>query len=235
MIRYKVDIEIFGKFVNVGEISGNNHTDATFAYSEHYLNSNSAVPISLNLPFQAEKFCPEVTKNYFSGLLPEGFLRESIAQNMHISSEDYLSILLLLGQECLGSIIVYEDEKVKYKAEYEEITASQIEELASEGVSKSTSMVQESHLSLTGASGKVGLYFDKVHDKWYLPKYTAPSTHIIKQSHIRLKQIVINEILCLKTAKKTWYWCIRSIYYRSRYRQRKHLVRNRALWQKAFW
>lgn len=202
MICYKVDIEIFGKFVNVGEISGNNHTDATFAYSKHYLNSNSAVPISLNLPLQAEKFCPEVTKNYFSGLLPEGFLRESIAQNMHISPEDYLSILLLLGQECLGSIIVYEDEKIKYKAEYEEITASQIEELASEGVSKSTSMVQEAHLSLTGASGKVGLYFDKVHDKWYLPKYTATSTHIVKQSHIRLKQIVINEILCLKTAKK---------------------------------
>lgn len=44
----------------------------------------------------------------------------------------------------------------------------------------------KAHLSLTGASGKVGLYYDTENSAWYLPVGTAPSTHIVKQSHIRL-------------------------------------------------
>ena len=60
-----------------------------------------------------------------------------------------------------------------------------------------------SHLSLTGASGKVGLYYDAAGKQWYLPKGTAPSTHIVKQSHIRLSGIVANEQLSLRTA----YYC----------------------------
>lgn len=53
-------------------------------------------------------------------------------------------------------------------------------------------------MSQTGASGKVGLYYDE--EKWYLPIGEAPSTHIVKQSHVRLKRIVANEQLCLLTA-----------------------------------
>lgn len=62
-------------------------------------------------------------------------------------------------------------------------------------------MVTKSHLSLTGASGKVGLYYDKTLKDWYLPIGSAPSTHIVKQSHVRLDGIVTNEQLCLMTAK----------------------------------
>ena len=34
-----------------------------------------------------------------------------------------------------------------------------------------------------------------------MPFGTAPSTHIVKQSHVRLSGIVANEQLCLRTAK----------------------------------
>ena len=34
-----------------------------------------------------------------------------------------------------------------------------------------------------------------------MPIGEAPSTHIVKQSHVRLKKIVSNEQLCLMTAK----------------------------------
>ena len=54
----------------------------------------------------------------------------------------------------------------------------------------------------TGASGKVGLYFDAPTGGWYLPRGTAPSTHIVKQSHIRLDAIVTNERLSLLTAAR---------------------------------
>jgi len=51
------------------------------------------------------------------------------------------------------------------------------------------------------AYGKVGLYYDEKEEKWYLPIGEAPSTHIVKQSHVRLKKIVANEQMCLLTAK----------------------------------
>ena len=76
-----------------------------------------------------------------------------------------------------------------------------LQELASEGATESAELVTKSHLSLTGASGKVGLYYDGKEKKWYLPIGEAPSTHIVKQSHVRLKKIVANEHLCLLTAK----------------------------------
>lgn len=75
-----------------------------------------------------------------------------------------------------------------------------IAEFAKEGASKSAQFLAKAHLSLTGASGKTGLYYDNK-DGWYMPFGTAPSTHIVKQSHVRLSGIVANEQLCLRTAK----------------------------------
>ena len=54
---------------------------------------------------------------------------------------------------------------------------------------------------MTGASGKVSLNYDDKKRKWYLPEGDAPSTHIVKQSHVRLSQIVFNEQLSQLTAK----------------------------------
>ena len=118
-----------------------------------------------------------------------------------MDENDYLSILHGLGKECLGAVRIREEGEMA-SASYEQITEKQVRELAAEGASKSTELVTKAHLSLTGASGKVGLYFDPKGGCWYLPKGTAPSTHIVKQSHIRLKEIVTNEQLCMQTAKR---------------------------------
>lgn len=45
------------------------------------------------------------------------------------------------------------------------------------------------------------MYYNDKEQQWYLPVGDAPSTHIVKQSHVRLKRIVANEQLCLLTAK----------------------------------
>ena len=141
------------------------------------------------------------TKNFFEGLLPEGFTKRTVAQWMRVDENDYLSILHGLGRECLGAIqIRTEDEELN--ASYEAVSPDEIKALAEEGVSKSAEIITKAHLSLTGASGKVGLYYDKGNDRWFIPWGTAPSTHIVKQSHIRLNDIVTNEQLSLLTAKK---------------------------------
>lgn len=199
MRKLNVYIEINGKMVNVGLIEGNGTEDSAFSYLDEYVESKYARPISIQLPLQKEPFSVKKTKIFFEGLLPEGFTRKSVARHLHIDENDYLSILSKLGSECLGAIMIKEDDAI-VGPEYEKISSETIKRLAEEGITEAADMVAKSHLSLTGASGKVGLY--RYDNKWYLPKGIAPSSHIVKLSHVRLDNLVLNEQLCLLTAKK---------------------------------
>jgi len=193
-----VRMEQAGSLVPVGAIDP---SAGCFQYARKYLDG-TAIPISISLPLQKEPFSPEQTRNFFEGLLPEGFTRRSVAQWMHVDEGDYLSLLHGLGRECLGALCIMEDGEAPEPASYERIGEEQVRELAAEGAVKSAELVTKSHLSLTGASGKVGLYFDADSESWYLPRGTAPSTHIVKQSHVRLDSIVTNEQLALRTAAR---------------------------------
>lgn len=201
MRELKVYIEINGSQTLVGTIKGNGSMDAVFAYNDEYLSANNPAPISISLPLQNNPFSPEQTRNYFESLLPEGFSRTAVADWIKADEKDYLTILSFLGRECLGAVRIIEGKDIS-ESGYELLTEKRIKELAAEGATKSTQILMETHLSLTGATGKVGLYFDAASGKWYLPKGNAPSTHIVKQSHVRLKYMVLNEQLCILTAKK---------------------------------
>ena len=196
-----VNIEKKGKIIKAGTIRGNDYSDAVFCYDNEYL-ENDNTPISISLPLQNEPFSVKQTYNFFEGLLPEGFSRKTVANYFKTNEEDYISILEQLGQECLGAIYIGEIfDKLDIKGSYEPLSDELLKNLAAEGATTSTKILAETHLSLTGATGKVGVYYDEEGNKWYLPKGTAPSTHIVKQSHVRYKSIVINELICLQTAK----------------------------------
>lgn len=119
---------------------------------------------------------------------------------IHAEEDDYLTILSVLGAECLGALRI--SDGADDTGDYKLLSIDDVKALAKEGVSKSTELITEAHLSLTGASGKVGLYYDAERDMWYQPNGDAPSTHIVKQSHVRLSDIVTNEQLSLITASK---------------------------------
>jgi len=109
MDNLKVCIEISGKLVLVGYLLYKANREAEFKYSEDYLSSQGAVPISISLPLQAETFSASQTRNFFEGLLPEGFTRRAVAQWLRVDERDYLSILKGLGSECLGAIQIIDD------------------------------------------------------------------------------------------------------------------------------
>lgn len=200
-IKLRIQIEKNGAFTDVGVISGSNSSDAVFSYNDDFISNAENRAISLSLPKEKKSFSPLETKNFFEGLLPEGFTRRCIADSIHANSDDYISILRELGNECLGALRVSDFDSASNLSAYKKLSDSEVSDLAKEGVRKSVDIVVKSHLSLTGASGKVGLYLsDK--NEWYQPIGNAPSTHIVKQSHVRLNNIVTNEQLCLLTAKK---------------------------------
>ena len=197
-----VNIELLGESVFVGTITWENPQEASFSYSPDYLARQESAPVSNHLPLQKEPFPADHTRIFFEGLLPEGFTRKSVAQWMRVDENDYLSILAGLGKECLGAIRITAVGMPEIPPAYEHLSMEQVHDLAREGTTRSAELVTRSHLSLTGASGKVGLYYDPGSEEWYQPRGDAPSTHIVKQSHIRLDGIVPNEQLCLMTAAR---------------------------------
>lgn len=201
MRKLSVFIEINGINQYVGEIAGTDSSDACFTYADTYLSNPEYRSISIGLPLEEKTFSSNRTRIFFEGLLPEGFTRRCVAEWMHIDENDYLSILAGLGRECLGAIKIVDESDASITPEYRELSQREVYALASEGATESAELVTKSHLSLTGASGKVGLYYHETERKWYLPIGEAPSSHIVKQSHVRLKKIVANEQLCLLTAK----------------------------------
>ena len=201
MRELSVYIELNGIQTLVGKIAGASYLDARFRYEQEYLDNKDAAAISISLPLQQEAFSLAKTKNFFESLLPEGFSRKAVANWMKADENDYISILAALGKECLGAIKIVEGQDDEVSG-YELLSAQRVKALAAEGATKSTEILLETHLSLTGASGKVGLYYNAADKTWYLPKGDAPSTHIVKQSHVRHKQIVLNEQLCIQTAKR---------------------------------
>lgn len=202
-MKLRVSIELNGVDRVVGMIEGRNAEDACFCYDEDYLRQSDGIRISASLPLRPEPFSPEQTKNYFDGLLPEGYTRKTVAQWLHHEENDYLRILAALGKECLGALKVIDaDNPEEVPCSYEKLSLEQVRALAQEGATASAELVTRAHLSLTGASGKVGLYFNQANGQWYLPIGSAPSTHIVKQSHVRLDAIVTNEQLAILTARK---------------------------------
>lgn len=201
MRNLSVYIEINGVNKYVGKISGMDSNDACFAYSEEYLADTNNRAISISLPLDEKTFDAQRTRTFFEGLLPEGFTRKCVAEWLRKDENDYVSILAGLGKECLGALKIVDESDDALTSEYRVLSGREVYELASEGATESAELVTKSHLSLTGASGKVGLYYDTKENNWYLPVGEAPSTHIVKQSHVRLKKIVTNEQLCLLTAK----------------------------------
>lgn len=197
-----VFIEIDGVHHLVGNISEISSGNPVFSYEDGYRNAPGSRPISISLPLEEKSFDAQRTKNFFDGLLPEGFTRNCVANWMHREESDYISILYGLGRECLGAIKIVGENEEEISSDYRKMTSEEVKKLAQEGATESAELVTKSHLSLTGASGKVGLYYDSVNKEWYLPLGDASSTHIVKQSHVRLKNIVANEQLCLLMAKE---------------------------------
>ena len=104
MRKLDVSIELEGRMLEVGTITGETDYSAQFEYTGDYLAQESARPISLSLPLSDKPYGPEETRRFFEGLLPEGFLRRTVAENHRTDARDYLSILEMLGSECLGAI-----------------------------------------------------------------------------------------------------------------------------------
>jgi len=79
-----------------------------FKYSDHYLESEDAEPISLTLPLTNEKFTNKILFPFFDGLIPEGWLLNIATKNWKLDTRDRMSILLVTCMDCIGAVSIEE-------------------------------------------------------------------------------------------------------------------------------
>lgn len=195
-----------GSLITVGTLETLPGVEEQFAYAPEYLASIHAQPISQSLPLGPEVYPSSKVRPYFEGLLPEGQARVAIARKLGVRNTSYLKILAEVGLECIGDIVIAkEDIKInRMEPAYEPLSLAQLRQYADHGAEAAPELQAATRLSLAGAQMKTGLYHrsdESLSKGWYIPKNSAPSTHIIKFSSTVYKDLVLNEYLCMETAR----------------------------------
>ena len=75
-----------------------------FSYSEAYLSTKDAQPVSLTLPLTDEPYESERLFPFFLGLIPEGWLLDLTSRTLKIDPENSFDILLATGGDCIGAV-----------------------------------------------------------------------------------------------------------------------------------
>ncbi len=80
----------------------------SFAYDASYLGSPQAAAVSLTLPLQREAYTSTVVFPFFDGLIPEGWLLETVSRNWKIDRNDRFGLLLVACRDSIGTVSVRE-------------------------------------------------------------------------------------------------------------------------------
>lgn len=204
-MRMKVWGEISGERYLVGTLETIPGREEQFAYADSYLENEAAQPLSVLLPLREEPFPARQTRVFFRNLLPEGGALAAVAKTLEMKSSSYLRVLDALGSECIGALILEnnnDSDDVLYG--YDPLSREELGrafEAGAEGIAK---LQEEAKLSLAGAQSKMGLYVDRSSGslpQYFLPQGTAASTHIVKAANRRFEQLSENEYYCLRLAE----------------------------------
>lgn len=152
--------------------------------------------LSCSLPLRPR---PQEAGVFFSGLLPEGTQRLTLAAAAKVPSGDVFGLLARFGRDVAGAMIVSAEEPEASRWGVETYTD---ESLAAEilGLPEHPLGVHDdSELSLAGVQNKL-LLVDAGNGTWGRPLYGSPSTHILKVGDDRFPGLVDAEAACLRLA-----------------------------------
>lgn len=97
--------KVFYKEMFAGVIE-ENEDGYKFIYSEDYVNSVHAKPISLIMPLTTSPYNNKTMFPFFDGLIPEGWLIDIAEKNWKINQRDRMTLLLTFCENCIGAVSV---------------------------------------------------------------------------------------------------------------------------------
>jgi serine/threonine-protein kinase HipA len=77
-----------------------------FQYHSEWISKKEAIPLSLHLPLRSQIYSDDLSRPFFSNLLPESELKRIVAQCLQISVNNDFAMLNSIGGECAGAVSV---------------------------------------------------------------------------------------------------------------------------------
>lgn len=175
----------------------------SFAYLPDYWQQEKAVKISTSFPLQDGPFDHQTTQAFFSGLLPDDYVRKRLARYLGLSERNVFSLLAEIGGECAGAISLYSPGKSPrddVAPTYRILENEEAHDILSQ-LDKRPMMAGEEDIRISGAGAQDKLLVAIMDGKIAIPTGSTPSTHIIKPPIRGLQDSVHNEFFCMKLAK----------------------------------
>jgi len=173
-----------------------------FQYDAEWVGRKDAVPLSLHLPLRAEIYPDDLSRPFFSNLLPEAEIKRIIARQLQISVSNDFAMLNRIGGECAGAVSVLpEGMTPAAKPGYQEQGDEELHKIITDLPRRPLMAgVEGMRLSLAGAQNKLPVYMEG--DRIFIASGNAPSTHILKPPIRDLEDTVENEAFCMTLAQK---------------------------------
>ena len=185
----------------VGQLIQDDGGQMIFQYDEAWRGRPQPVALSRSLPLRKKPFTQKECRGFFGGILPEEGNRKVIARILGISDKNDFAMLAQIGGECAGAItFLPEDEKFPDDDDhYAELAdhelASILRELPRRPLMAGADGIR---LSLAGAQDKIAIRLGD--GKYYIPRGSAPSTHVLKPAIDTYEGVVFNEAFCMALA-----------------------------------
>lgn len=193
-------LNVFLNTDKVGDLHVSQGGRLIFKYAASWLQNDSAVPLSLSLPLQENEFEDDLSRPFFSNLLPESEIRSLIARKLGLSEKNDFALLEAVGGECAGAVsLISDDDRLQEYGGYRELDDDALNALIAD-LPKNPLLAGEEgiRLSLAGAQNKLPVKFDG--KQVGLPLGAAPSSHILKPPIPHYPETVENEYFCMQLA-----------------------------------
>lgn len=188
----------------------------TFSYASDWIENSGARPISMSMPLRVDPYTGAEVYNFFDNLLPDSSeVRERIVARHGAVSTQPFDLLSEVGKDIIGALQITPETQQPIEIRTIDkiaLTPKKIEKILNGYLSDiPLGMLNENddfRISIAGAQEKTALL--KLKGKWYLPKGTTPTTHILKlpvgmiKSHehtIDLTDSCENELVCMRLAR----------------------------------
>lgn len=76
-----------------------------FAYLKEYLDADG-LPVSITMPLSKTPYQSTVLFPFFDGLIPEGWLLNTVNRNWKIDIKDRFGLLLAVCKDCIGDVSI---------------------------------------------------------------------------------------------------------------------------------
>jgi serine/threonine-protein kinase HipA len=206
----KLNIYLQGNLV--GEYVKTPAGSTVFTYDKTW--TREGFPVSQSLPLITSPYKGDKPRAYFENLLPDLMeVREFVAAKVHANSSDHFDLLMAIGHDCVGSLLITDKEDPEcFKDKTPTgtpLSDKQIGETIRNLKSQPLGMeydIEDFRISLAGVQEKTALLYWE--NKWQRPIGVTPTTHIIKPamkfetSDLDMTTSVHNEYFCMKICKE---------------------------------